>query len=249
MPHFTYQGKQLFYRRQGNGPLLVILPGNTASSACHQADLDYFAQNFTAVSVDYLGTGLSDRTDNTPTDWFQDCGDQAAALIEHLGLGPAVLLGTSGGAVVALRCAATHPDLVRAVIADSFTPIFTPQMLRQNVIAERSKPTDDQAAFWRFAHGEDWRAVVEADTQMLKGMVENGGQWLGDSLARVACPVMLTFSLADQMLIDPARYGFEILSQLPDARGFFSPKGGHPLMWSAPDEFRQAITGFLGQYK
>lgn len=248
MPKFIYQGRQLFYRRQGNGPLLVILPGNTASSICHQAELDFFADSFTSLALDYLGTGLSDRISQMPDDWFADCADQVAALIEHLALGPAILLGTSGGAVVALNCAAMHPEKVRAVVADSFTPVFTPQMLQQNVIEERSQPTKDQAGFWQYAQGEDWQSVVEADTQMLINLVNNGGQWLGKSLARVSCPVLLTFSLEDQMLIEPVKCGFEILSQLADGRIFFSPKGGHPLMWSAPEEFCQATQGFLGQF-
>lgn len=248
MPKFTFQGKQLFYRYQGDGPLLVILPGNTASSICHQAELDYFADSFTTVALDYLGTGLSERVSQLPADWFAYCADQTAALIEHLALGPAILVGTSGGAVVALHCAAAHPDKVRAVIADSFTPAFTPQMLRQNVIEERSQPTKDQAAFWQYAHGEDWQSIVETDTQILIDLVENGGQWLGESLPRISCPVLLTFSLEDPMLMEPVKYGFEILSQLPDGRIFFSPKGGHPLMWSAPEAFRQAIQGFLSQF-
>jgi hypothetical protein len=29
MPYFTYCQRRLFYREQGQGPLLVILPGNT----------------------------------------------------------------------------------------------------------------------------------------------------------------------------------------------------------------------------
>ncbi|MBG0788114.1 MAG: alpha/beta hydrolase, partial [Anaerolineaceae bacterium] len=175
MPKFTYQGKQLFYRRQGAGPLLVILPGNTASSICHQGELDYFADSFTTVALDYLGIGRSDRISQMPEDWFADCADQAAALIEHLALGPAILLGTSGGAVVALNDAAAHPDKVRAVVADSFTPRFTPEMLQRNVIEERSQPTKDQAAFWQYAHGEDWQSVVESDTQMLIDLVDKGG--------------------------------------------------------------------------
>lgn len=248
MPKFTYQGNQLFYRRQGEGPLLVILPGNTASSICHQGELDYYAETFTVVALDYLGTGRSERIAQMPEDWFAYCADQAAALIEHLDLGPAILLGTSGGSVVALHCAAAQPELAQAVIADSFTPVFTPQMLQNNVIAERSNPTEDQAAFWYFSHGEDWHAVVDADTQMLIDLVDNGGQWLGESLTRISCPVLLTFSLQDQMVIEPVKYGFEVLNQLQNGRIFFSPKGNHPLLWSAPEEFRQAAQGFLGQF-
>ncbi|MBG0786818.1 MAG: hypothetical protein H0S79_17115, partial [Anaerolineaceae bacterium] len=91
-------------------------------------------------------------------------------------------------------------------------------------------------------------SVVESDTQMLIDLVDKGGEWLGGSLARVSCPVLLTFSLEDPTLIDPAKYGFEILSQLADGRIFFNPKGGHPLIWSAAKEFRQATQGFLGQF-
>jgi len=121
-------------------------------------------------------------------------------------------------------------------------------MLQKNVLEERSNPSKEQAAFWEFAHGEDWQSVVQSDTQMLVEMVKNGGQWLGESLARVNCPVLVTLSLADQMLGDPEKFGLEILSQLQNGRLFLSPKGGHPLIWSAPQEFRQAVQGFLGQF-
>ncbi len=147
MPKFTYQENQLFYRRQGNGPLLVILPGNTASSICHQAELDYFSDSFTAVALDYLGTGLSDRISPMPDNWFASCANQVAALIEHLALGPAILLGTSGGAVVALNCAAMHPDKVRAVIADSFTPTLTPQMLSKTSLRNGPSPRKTRQLF------------------------------------------------------------------------------------------------------
>jgi pimeloyl-ACP methyl ester carboxylesterase len=248
MPNFSYQGNQIFYRLQGEGPLLVILPGNTASSACHQAELDHFSRSFTVASLDYLGTGQSDRISHLPEDWYGDCAQQTAALIEHLALGPAILMGTSGGSVVALRCAAAHSEWVKAVVADSFTPLFTPEMLEQNVLSERAHPTDDQAAFWQFANGEDWQQVVAADTQMLSDLTARGGQWLGDALPKITCAVLVTLSLEDPTLIDPARYGFEILGQLQNGRLFFSPKGGHPLMWSAPGEFRQAVQGFLAQF-
>ncbi|MCB2214046.1 alpha/beta hydrolase [bacterium] len=248
MPYFNHQSHRIHYRQAGDGPLMVILPGNTASSVFHQGDLAYFSQWFTVVSLDYLGTGLSDRVESESADWYADCADQAAALISHLDLGQAVLLGTSGGAVVALHGAARHPDLVRAVIADSFTPEFTPEMLQQNVIGERSNPTDDQAAFWQAAHGEDWLEVVQADTAMLTDMVAGGGRWLGDALHQVTCPVLLTASLEDPMLVRPAEYALDMLAELQDGRAFINQHGGHPLMWSAPKEFHRAISGFLAQF-
>jgi len=36
MPTFTWNDHQIFYRKQGKGSLLLILPGSRASSICHQ---------------------------------------------------------------------------------------------------------------------------------------------------------------------------------------------------------------------
>ena len=248
MPKFDYHGKRIFYRRKGQGPLLVILPGNTASSACHQEDLAFFAGQFTAVSMDYLGTGQSDRLENFGANWFRDCADQAAALIRHLSLGPAILLGTSGGAVVTLHTAAKHPSLIQGVIADSFTPEFTEAMLQHNVIEERSVRSEGQIAFWHFAHGEDWEQVVAADTQMLKKITAGGGNWLGDSLSITECPIFFTASLEDEMLHQPATYILQMLAQARDGRAFLCQHGGHPLIWSNPEEFRRAVSGFLTSF-
>jgi pimeloyl-ACP methyl ester carboxylesterase len=248
MPTFFYKENRIFYRQQGQGSLMVICPGNTASSICHQADMEYFTQDFTVAVIDYLGTGQSDRLPNFGEDWFESCADQVAALIEHLGLGPAILLGTSGGAVVAMQAAARHPDSVRAVIADSFTPVFTEEMLHNNVIEERALRSEGQVGFWRFAQGEDWEAVVAADTAMLTKLTARGGDWLGDSLSRVTCPVFLTASLEDRTLVHPETYVNEMLARLQHGRAYINQHGGHPLMWSDPDSFRKAVKGFLNSF-
>ena len=248
MPFFEFMEKDIYYRQAGQGPLLMILPGNTASSACHGEDLAYFSNTFTAVSLDYLGTGQSDRLDTFGNDWYQQCADQAAALIQHLNLGQAVLLGTSGGAVVALHAAARHPNIFQGVIADSFTPVFTWEMLHENVIEERSIRSEGQVAFWRMAHGEDWERVIDADTDMLKRLTESGGRWLGDALARIVCPILFTASLEDRMLRQPASYTLQMLKEAHDGRAFLCQHGGHPLMWSNPGEFRRAVSGFLHSF-
>jgi pimeloyl-ACP methyl ester carboxylesterase len=228
---------------------LVILPGNTASSVCHQQDLTYFSQHFTAVSMDYLGTGQSDRLSEFPEDWFSFCADQVAALISFLGTGPAVLLGVSGGAVVALRTAAAHSTLVRGVIADSFSAQLTQTMVQENVVKARAVRSEGQIAFWRFAQGEDWENVVEQDTAMLKRLANRGGNWLGEKfLNKVHCPVFLSASLEDSSLPDPAGDIVIMLKALPDGRAFLADHGDHPLIWSAPQAFREAVSGFLARF-
>lgn len=66
-----------------------------------------------AIRFDKRGHGLSDEGGRFGID---DLADDAAALIEHLGLGPVVFVGLSIGGMIAQSLAARRPDLVRAVV-------------------------------------------------------------------------------------------------------------------------------------
>lgn len=244
MPYFISAGQRLFYRAQGTGDLFVILPGNTATSACHQNELDYFSARYHAVSIDFRGTGQSDRVAEWPTDWFQQNAHDVAALIEQLGADRAIVLGTSGGAGVALWTAILHPNRVRAVIADSEIEVYPPDLLRA-LIAERSQPTPDQVNFWKRAQGDDWEQVVAADSTMLLQLAKRGGDLFQGQLNQVMCPVLLTLSLADELLPEPGQQACHMAQQIPDSRLFFATHGGHPLMWSNPAEFRPSCDAFL----
>jgi valacyclovir hydrolase len=244
MPFFSHQEHRLFYRTEGRGPLLLILPGNTASSACHERELAHFGQRHRAVSMDFLGTGQSDRLAHWPTDWFQQSAHAAAALIEHLGEEHAIVMGTSGGAIAAHWLAILHPGPVSALIADSEVAVYPPGFW-QAAVADRAQRTPGQVSFWTFAHGADWEQVVNADSAMIQG-VQTGVDIYGGRLAEITCPVLLTASLADDLL--PRDVGEQLCAmarQIPDCRVFLANRGGHPLMWSRPEDFRAACDLFL----
>jgi valacyclovir hydrolase len=248
MPFVVLDGSRLFYREAGDedAPLLIVLPGNTASSACHAGELAHFGARFHVVAPDLPGTGYSDRIAEWPADWWNLGAKATAALIESLGGEPAVLVGCSGGAVVALLLAAARPELVRAVIADSGLGRLDPAGLRDEV-AHRAERSAGQVDFWRSAQGADWEQVVEADSRFLLGLAARGGDAVGDSLARVQCPVLLTGSARDDLVPNLAAGIVALLGELRDARAYIAGAGGHPLMWSRPTEFRAAADAFLNQ--
>lgn len=66
-----------------------------------------------AIRFDKRGHGLSDEGGAFSID---DLADDAAALIEHLGVGPVVFVGLSIGGMIAQSLAARRPDLLRAVV-------------------------------------------------------------------------------------------------------------------------------------
>jgi len=245
MPYFEWNGNNLFYRQRGNGPLLVLLPGNTASSAHLQSELDYFSDRFKIAALDFLGTGQSDRVEVWADRWWLQGARQTAALIEHLGAEHAFLIGTSGGAVAALLTAIHFPEKVLAVVADSFVEKAPPDQFRQHVIADRAQRTPGQVEFWRTGHGNDWEQVVDADTAMLEHFANQGADWFNGKLDQTQCPVLLTGSLKDELIIDVADQFCGMVQKIRYCRLYLHSQGGHPLMWSQPTVFRAVSDLFL----
>lgn len=245
MPYFSWNAHRLHYREEGAGEPMLILPGNTASSACHAGELAYFGQRRRAVSLDFLGTGQSDRLAAWPASWWMDGAAQAAALLDHLGVERCVALGTSGGAIVALWMAIRFPARVRAVIADSCVAYLPPTALAA-VAANRAQRTPEQVAFWQFAHGDDWVQVVDADTALFVPYCTTGLDWFAENeLSRIACPVLLTASLGDTALPDVAVQTVAMARQITDSRLLLVNGGDHPLLWSRPADARAAVEAFL----
>lgn len=107
-------GGSIAYESSGSGPLVVCIPGmgDLRSSYRYLAPA-LVAAGYRVVTTDLRGHGDSDAT-------FADYGDEATArdvtaLLERYGE-PAVIVGNSLGAAVAVLVAAGRPELVRALV-------------------------------------------------------------------------------------------------------------------------------------
>ena len=235
----------MHYRENGEGPLLLILPGNTSSSAMHAREIEYFAQHYRVVSPDYLGTGKSSRMEEWPIDWWQRNVEDVAALIEHLDSGPAIVIGSSGGGLVSLTLAITHPHLTRCVIAESCVTRYPADRLGE-MMKHRQEPLAELVGFWSMAHGVDWQQVVNADTSLMRRLAAQGDvDYFGNRLREIRCPVLLAGSFQDTTVPQIGRQLPEMASQIPNAELFMVNRGEHPLIWTQPVEFFTAAQSFL----
>ena len=174
MPYFYSNTHKIHYREKGSGDLLLILPGNTASSANHISDLDFFGQYFHAVAMDYWGTGKSDRLAKWSRQWWSDAAEDAANLIKRLGYESARIIGCSGGAAIAILLATQFPQKVLSIIADSeITDYEYDDMLKLSV-ETRNIPDRAQLSFWKKAHGDDWYEVIQKDNDIMLDIASNG---------------------------------------------------------------------------
>ena len=113
---------EVFYRHHQHpdptAPTLLLLHGWTAS-----ADLQFFAAyealaaNWSFVAIDHRGHGRGLRS----PDKFEldDAVDDAALLVEALGVAPVITVGYSMGGPISLLLSHRHPHLVRAMVVQA----------------------------------------------------------------------------------------------------------------------------------
>lgn len=116
MPAATVNGVRLAYEINGSGTVpLVLVHGSWVSRRSWDPVLQGFAQSCRVLWYDRRGHSESERPTKQGS-VHEDVAD-LAALIEHAGLAPAWVVGSSFGGSIALRLAGTRPELVRGVLA------------------------------------------------------------------------------------------------------------------------------------
>jgi pimeloyl-ACP methyl ester carboxylesterase len=103
---------QLEYWDSGTGSAVVFIHGAATSGELWAADLAELAADFRLIVYNRRGYGSSS---SSPRNWEAHAQD-TIALIERLNAAPAVVVGYSGGSIIALHVALKRPDLVARII-------------------------------------------------------------------------------------------------------------------------------------
>ena len=167
------------------------------------------ADEFTVVTYDRRGNGRSPRPEGWTETSAEEQADDATALLDALGLSPAAVFGTSGGAVFALCMLVRHPGAVRGAILHEpalFALFDDPDGTRaivKDVVAEGMQQGGLPGAleqFWRFVAGDaSWEGL---EPGLREQMLDSAGTYFGlergrfdayvppdDVLAAIAVPV------------------------------------------------------------
>ncbi len=118
MHYFTAtDGTRLAYRDEGTGIPVICLAGLTRNGD----DFDYLVPHLPEVRLirpDYRGRGASDWADHSTYSVPQEAAD-TIALMDHLGLERAAIIGTSRGGLIAMGLAAMiKPRLIGVCLND-----------------------------------------------------------------------------------------------------------------------------------
>ena len=126
--HFTApDGARIAYRDQGQGLPLLCLPGLTRS----MSDFDYLLPHLPPlrlIRMDYRGRGASDWTGAATYTVLHEAKD-VIALLDHLGLAQAAILGTSRGGLIGMVLGAMARSRIKGLILNDVGPEIAPEGL------------------------------------------------------------------------------------------------------------------------
>lgn len=109
-------GIRMYYEVHGEeGEPFLLLGGTGSDHTVWAGHVPELARRFRVVTPDPRGTGRTTRPQNPGSCTMRAMAGDAAALLEHLGLGPAHVAGLSLGSAVAMELGAERPELVRSL--------------------------------------------------------------------------------------------------------------------------------------
>jgi pimeloyl-ACP methyl ester carboxylesterase len=163
-------GTSLYFTDEGTGLPVIALAGLTRNGA----DFDHVAPHLPVrlIRLDYRGRGQSGWADPATYTIPQEAAD-VLALMEHLGLDRAAILGTSRGGLIAMMLAATVRDRLIGVALNDIGPEIAPAGLavikdyigRNPAQKTYAEAAEARARLWTHFTGvpmDRWLAEVKA---------------------------------------------------------------------------------------
>lgn len=258
MAFATINGQKLYYQDTGgSGPAIVFSHGLLMDHEMFAPQLEALRDCYRCITWDERAHG---RTAGDAIEAFSyyDSADDLAALLEHLAIDQAVLAGMSQGGYLSLRCALTHPSIVRALIlidtqaqvedaekTAGYQPMIETWATQglTDEIAETIATIILGAGWYGSDQWKDkWRDWLPQNLQAaFQALVSRDD--ISDRLANIAAPALVIHGDADLAItMDRA---LDMASRLPDAELVTVAGAGHAANLTHPEPVNAAIERFL----
>lgn len=265
MPYLRINGAHIYYESHGAGTPLLYLSGIGGHIGEAEHLVEAYAPHLRFVAFDARGCGRSGAA--APAESIPAHADDAAAVMEALGLDDAFVYGSSLGGMVAQELALRHPHRVRGLILGSTTAgamrgqIPSMRTLRKMVLNQALSGRDALIANWELGYT---RAYIEANYQAMLARsrriapyATRRGAYLRqvlaaarhdawDRLHRIACPVLILHGERDVLV--PVRNARRMKKRIPHAELHVLPGVGHGFHLEAQDRADAIMLGFIRRH-
>lgn len=256
MTYVTLTGQRIWLSDTGGGgPPVVFAHGFLLDETMWNPQVSALREEFRCITYDSRGWGRTEFVGNPFTYW--DLADDAVALLDHLGIESAALVGMSAGGYMALRAAIGYPDRFHALA----------------IIASEAATEDAEAMAGYRALVADWSVNGPANggqvlAPLLIGSPDLEPGWIAkweawdpgliaqpgaclfdredvtDRLSEIQCPVLVVHGSADGVI--PVERAQAVADAVSNSYGLVTIDGApHACNLTHPDEVNLALARFL----
>src|SRR5512146_2929552 len=259
MGFINARGSDFYYEEQGKGPPVLLIPpaGSTAST---WGDLVGDLSRAGRV-IAYDRRGYSRSGGETVRSASEHALD-AAAVLDALEARPAVVVGTSAGATIALDLAVRRPDLVRAVVVHeaAWRALRHPDawglgaLARMQWLAWRGRYPEAAETLLRWVYSyrdggsawdafpEQWRRTARENGRSVVDDLKSsmGGYPSPQDLAKITAPVLCTYGSRSRTYMRSITRS--LAQAIPRAAVREIDGTAHAVPFDAPGAFAQVIV-------
>lgn len=262
MPELARPGVTLHYEARGRGDPLLLVAGLASDALSWLTVAEPLASRWRTLAPDNRGVGRT-RPQDVPVD-VDALADDCAALLDHVGVERADVVGHSMGGFVAQRLATRHPQRVRRlVLAATGATAGARNVERFLALADRLDAGEDPATWFRslfeaiftrrfladpssvdaalrWALEYPFPQSAAAFRRQCEGMAAFDGR--ADARA-IAHPALVLAGREDALFAVDDCVAFA--ASLPDARCVAIDGAAHAIHTEQPRAFVDAVAGFL----
>lgn len=258
MPIAEVNGQRIYYEDTGgSGPAVIFSHGLFMDHEMFAPQVAALKSKYRCVTWDERGHAGTASDTLAPFSYYDSAND-LAALLKHLGIQRAVLAGMSQGGFLSLRCALTHPEIVRALILiDTQAGQEDPERLKghmqlANTWAEHGL-SDELASIiegiilgdgWAGAEAwkAKWRKISKVNMLGCMSTLAARDDVTG-KLGQIKVPALVVHGDADAAI--ELGLAEKLAAGLPDAKLVVVPGAGHAANLTHPAVVNPAIATFL----
>lgn len=264
MPTLKRHRGVLAYDVQGEGEALVMLRG-LGRSVKHWLGYErVLAKHFKVVTMDLRGIGRTTVPWGWTTSLF-DVADDVVAILDHLNIQQAHILGVSLGGMVTLAMGLSYPErchslvTVNTSIAGMGTLRITPRAVRTLAKAVSLRPDKIHAALADVLSGADfpeerrlevidaYRQIADDDglyaATVVKQLLSAARFHIKGKLKYMQVPTLVVYGTDDRFV--PHINSRKVAQMLPNAKLVAIHGGGHELTLDKGDELSTVLVGWV----
>lgn len=247
MPKLDRDGVAIHYEVRGEGPVLLLTHGYSATGGMWDGQVEALTRSFKLVTWDMRGHGQSDYPDDlSQYSEALTVGDMAA-LLDAVGARSAVIGGLSLGGYMSLAFHRAHPERTRALLIIDTGPGYKNDEARAGWNATAIKRAEKLEAEGLPSGGSaEVRQARHRDATGLaraaRGMLTQHDARVIESLPDIKVPSLVVVGADDTPFLAASSY---MAAKIPGAKLVTIPNAGHAANIDQPAAFNAALVEFL----